>query len=147
MGLLGIYWVTGALAAFGALIWLFGGCRHPNPHYIRPEVRRDDVTGEEVVVQPAQYCCYECGKTWLATQRDPAWTATATVQKFSGYDEKKAVRGVARMAREERQRRFLASRRTPVSEPVRSPIAFKPEAQQKRQRPTEVVNLSTRKPA
>ena len=79
-----IYWVTGAVASFGALIWLFKGCRHPNPHFVKQETRRDETTGDEVVVHAAHYCCYECGKSWLAKQRDPAWTPSAIVQKFHG---------------------------------------------------------------
>jgi len=144
--LAGIYWVTGVLAAFGALIWLYSGCRHPSPHYVRAETRKDNVTGQDVIVRPAQYVCYECGKTWLAQQRDPAWTPTVTVRKFSGYDERKAVRGAKRMAQEERQRRSLAVRRVRPVEPTAAPIQFKPDVAPVR-RPTEVVNLSTRKPA
>jgi hypothetical protein len=142
----GIFWVTSVLAAFGALIWLYSGCRHPSPHYVRAETRKDDATGDEMIVRPAQYVCYECGKTWLAQQRDPAWTPSVTVRKFSGYDERKAVRGAKRMAQEERQRRSLAGRRIRPVVPAAAPIQFKPEATPAR-RPTEVVNLSTRKPA
>jgi hypothetical protein len=142
----GIFWVTSVLGAFGALIWLYSGCRHPSPHYVRAETRKDDVTGEEMTVRPAQYVCYECGKMWLAQQRDPAWTPSVTVRKFSGYDERKAVRGAKRMAQEERQRRTLAGRRVRPVGPAAAPIQFKPEVTPAR-RPTEVVNLSTRKPA
>jgi hypothetical protein len=144
MRLLGsIYWVTGALAGVSALIWLFKGCRHPNPHFVKQETRRDEATGEEVV-HPAHYCCYECGKTWLARQRDPAWTASPLVQKYHGYDERKAVRAAKRSVLEERQRRFLAVRRIGGPAP-KPPIQFDPTPA--RRRPTEVVDLSTRKPA
>lgn len=140
-----IYWVAGALGGFSALIWLFRGCRHPNPHFVKQETRRDETTGEEVVVHPAHYCCYECGKTWLAKQRDPAWAASAIVQKYHGYDERKAVRAAKRSALEERQRRFLAVRRIRIPAPPKPLIQFDPAAP--RRRPTEVVDLSTRKPA
>ncbi|HUL74129.1 MAG TPA: hypothetical protein VLT86_13565 [Vicinamibacterales bacterium] len=144
----GIYWVAGALVGLGAfmLIWKQGGCRHPNPHYIRQGTQLNDVTGE-VVVRPAQYCCYECGKTWPAEQRDPAWSATGLVQKFEGYDEKKARRGAKRMASEERQRRALAARRVQPVEPAPTPIQFAAPSAPRRPQPTEVVSLRSRKPA
>jgi hypothetical protein len=67
------------------------------------------------------------------------------VQKFHGYDERKAVRAAKRSALEERQRRFLAVRRTRIAAPPKPPIQFDPATP--RRRPTEVVDLSTRKPA
>ncbi len=141
-----IFWVTGALVGTGALIWLFSGCKHPNPHYVRQETAQDDATGDEIVVHPAHYCCYECGKTWLAEQRDPAWTASAVVQKFDGYDERKAVRAAKRIAVEERQRRVLADRRVRPIE-VAAPIQFKTGATSRRRRATDVVAIGSRKPA
>jgi hypothetical protein len=146
--LAGIYWITGAFLGVGALrlIWKQGGCHHPNPHYIRQETRRDEATGE-VVVRPAQYCCYECGRTWAAEQRDPAWNPSGLVQKFRGYDERKARRGAKRMAAEERQRRVLAAKRRQPAEPTPAPIQFGSPTVARRPQPTEVVNLRARKPA
>jgi len=142
----GIYWVAGVVAGVSVWIWRRGGCRHPNPHYIRQETRRNE-QGEDIVVQPAQYCCYECGKTWPATQRDPAWSPTAIVQKFRGYDERKALKGAKRMVVEERRRRVLAARRVQPAEPIAAPIQFKTGQTLRRAQPSEVVSLSSRKPA
>ncbi len=141
-----MFLVTGALAGVGILMWLTSGCRHSNPHYVRPETRRDE-TGKEVVVHPAQYCCYECGKTWIAEQRDPAWSASAVSQRFEGYDERKAVRAAKRIAVEERQRRMLADRRVRSAEAAASPIQFRSGMTARRRRPTEVVEITSRKPA
>ena len=73
------------IALIGMLAWLCR-CGHPNPHYRREVLCRDPMTGSDEVVEPAVYMCYDCGKTWRATVRDPAWAPTGIKQRFSGYD-------------------------------------------------------------
>jgi hypothetical protein len=127
-----------ALIGAGALVQWLARCRHPNPHYLRPIVQYG--RGGAVVVQPASYICYECGKTWPAVSRDPAWSATPVVQKFVGYDEAKVVRAATRASIEEEQRRLLAVNRAaaPSMPKVKGP---------RRKRSSNVVDLHSRRPA
>ena len=63
--------VFGFIALCGVCAWL-SRCSHPNPHYRRQVLYRDPMTESDEVIEPASYVCYECGKTWSATVRDPA---------------------------------------------------------------------------
>ncbi len=139
-----LYVIAPALAAAVALTSWLTRCRHPNPHYVRAVTRPDAATGREVVIQPARYECYECGRSWNATQRDPAWMPTRLTQKFSGYDQSKAVRAATRAAIEQEQRRFLAAHR------IELPAAAAPEPatpHSRPRRPGHVVDINSRKPA
>jgi hypothetical protein len=108
-----------AVAVWAAAL-LLTRCRHPHPHYERAVQRRDPQTGESVVVRPARYECFECGRHWTAVQRDPAWAPSPVVQRFTGYDETQAKRAAMRAAIEEHQRRVLAAHR---AEPSRQDAA------------------------
>lgn len=106
---------VGAMAAIGGL-WPLAGlgvvalsgafvalrCSHPGPLGLWPATVND--TGESV---PAQWFCDRCGKSWAAGfdhGRPP-------VQKFTGYDESKAVRSAHRASELEQRQRVLALRR------------------------------------
>jgi hypothetical protein len=140
--LLEVYGIAGAAVAAAILIRWLGRCRHPNPHYIRA-VTTASATGQDAV-QPARYLCYECGKSWPAAQRDPAWMPTHPVQKFYGYDERKAVRAATRAVVEQEQRRFLAAHRAVPDSPARD---LEPARRRKRLRAANVIDLNSRKPA
>ena len=88
-------WQLGLLATvlLGAsyALWRLTRCRHPNPHYVRPVVRQN-ANGHTIEVEAARYICYECGRSWVARQRDAAWHPTSLRHTFSGYDESKAAR-------------------------------------------------------
>jgi hypothetical protein len=117
-------------AAAVALVWWLGRCRHPNPHYVRPQ--RSD--------EPGRYCCYECGRSWQVETRDPAWHPTRLVQKFSGFDQTKAAAARSRAAAEASRHQRIALQRGDPARP----------ASQLRRRPSrhaEVVDLNSRKPA
>ena len=119
-------------------------CHHPNPHYIRPVVR-EDATGNEAEVQPARYICYECGRTWIAVQRDAAWHPTHLRRMFSGFDEDKAVRAATRASIEEEQRRFLAVHR--AFDEHASASAHPKRSHARRRQHANVVDLNSRRPA
>jgi hypothetical protein len=88
--------VFGFIAFCGVAVWL-NRCGHPNPHYRREVLYRDPMTESDEVIEPACYVCYECGKTWRATVRDPAWAATGIRLKFRGYDAELAARAAKRL--------------------------------------------------
>lgn len=106
---------VGAMAAIGGL-WPLAGlgivalsgacvalrCSHPGPLGLWPSTMNDK---NEVV--PAQWFCDRCGKSWAAGfdhGRPP-------VQKFTGYDESKAVRSALRASELEQRQRVLALKR------------------------------------
>jgi hypothetical protein len=106
---------VGAMAAFGGL-WPLAGlgvvalsgacvalrCSHAGPLGLWPATVSD--TGEPV---PARWFCDRCGKSWAADfdhGRPP-------VQKFTGYDESKAVRSAHRATELEQRQRMLALQR------------------------------------
>ena len=94
--------------------------QHPNPHFQRPVLLRDPVTGSDEVVEPASYTCYECGKSWPAVMRDAAWAPTGIRQSYRGYDAALAERASTRAAIVSEQRQLLAANRTG---PTRAPAA------------------------
>ena len=133
--------IAPVLAAAAALALWLARCRHPNPHYLRAVTQPDAATGRKIVIQPARYICYECGRSWEARQRDPAWAPTHLVHKFSGYDEDRARRAVTRAAIEQEQRRFLAANR------IERPEAASKAARSHGQRNRPVIDINSRKPA
>jgi hypothetical protein len=141
-----VFWIASTLAIASVVVWRLTRCRHPNPHYVRPVSQQNDLTGQPVVTEPARYVCYECGKSWPARQRDPAWTPSHLVRKFNGYDPNKAVAAATRAAIEEEQRRFLAVNRVVLRLRNTANIPFTP-ARRKRLSTTNVVDLKSRKPA
>jgi hypothetical protein len=110
----GLAFGSAAVAVWAAAV-LLTRCRHPHPHYERAVTRVEPQSGEDVVVQPARYECFECGKRWTAVPRDPAWAPSPVVQRFTGYDETQAKRAAMRAAIEEQQRRVLAAHRAEPS--------------------------------
>ena len=120
---------VGAMAAIGGL-WPLAGlgivavsgvcvalrCSHAGPLGLWPATVSD--TGEPV---PARWFCDRCGKSWPAGfdhGRPP-------VQKFTGYDESKAVRSALRASELETRQRSLALRRAGFdqAEPRKSRIS------------------------
>ena len=112
---------VGAMAAIGGL-WPLAGlgivavsgvcvalrCSHAGPLGLWPATVSD--TGEPV---PARWFCDRCGKSWEAGfdhGRPP-------VQKFTGYDESKAVRSALRASELETRQRSLALRRAGFDQP------------------------------
>ena len=106
---------VGAMAAFGGL-WPLAGlgvvalsgacvalrCSHSGPLGLWPATISD--TGEPV---PARWFCDRCGKSWPAGFDH----GKPPVQKFTGYDESKAVRSAHRAMELEQRQRLLALRR------------------------------------
>ncbi len=135
-----VFATAAGLAGAVAAAWWVGRCHHPNPHY----VRADATSG--TVAEPAHYLCYECGRSWPVVQRDPGWTPTGIVQKFSGHDPLKASQALMRATIEAEQRRFLAVNRARVSTtaPVASP---RPAVTRRRRVPSNVVDINSRRPA
>ena len=127
--------ITGAIGLFGIYFWL-SRCRHPNPHFHRA------VTPDG----PATYTCYECGKTWRATQRDAAWAPTGIRQRFTGSDPALAERASTRAAIVSQQQRLLAATRTGPSRTA--PVAIsKKRARRKAWLAPNVTDINTRRPA
>ena len=110
-----------------AAFWWWTRCRHPNPHYVRADR------------EPAHYVCYECGRSWVARQRDPAWRPSRVAQKFIGHDERKAAQAARRAAMEEARRRQLA-----VS---RGGAAAAPAGRRRTGGQVDVVDITSRRPA
>jgi hypothetical protein len=142
-----VFWIASALAIASAVVWRLTRCRHPNPHYVRPVSQLNELTGQSVVIEPARYVCYECGRSWPARQRDPAWTSSHLVRTFSGYDPNKAIAAATRAAIEEEQRRFLAVNRGVPRQRDAANTPFRPATRRKRLSTTKVVDLKSRKPA
>ena len=57
-------------------------------------------------------------RAWQRNRPDPAWKAAAPVQKYTGYDQDKAVAGKRRALEIEKSKRRLAAQRSqPQSDP------------------------------
>jgi len=92
-------WVSvPALVALVALAWRFR-CLHRGPLSLLPAVT--DFTGVKL---PARWYCDRCGRSWAAEFQHE----TKPVQKFVGYDEKKAGQAIERAQMLEDQRRSIA---------------------------------------
>jgi hypothetical protein len=89
--------------------WPLLRCRHPGRLGLLPPVSGPD--GSRV---PARWYCDRCGRSW------PAGIAhgPAPLQRFSGYDEAKAVRAAERARELEASQRELAVRRSGVAAPA-----------------------------
>ena len=134
-----------AVAAFIALTGLFRWairCRHQSPHYLRPVYQHDPRTGTDVLIEPARYTCYDCGRTWRMTLRDPAWAPVHVKQVFSGHDEHAAARAATRTAIVNEQRKILAATR---SIPTRGLDA--PYRSRRSRRAANVMDINSRRPA
>ena len=77
-------------------------CRHASPALLPPTTALD---GSRVA---ARWCCHECGKTWPAAFEHD----TRPIQKYSGYDESKAIAAARRAEHLSKQQRDLAVRRS-----------------------------------
>ena len=138
---------AGVIAVCLVIVWL-ARCRHPNPHFQRPVLLRDPVTGSDEVVEPASYTCYECGKSWPAVMRDAAWAPTGIRQSYRGYDAALAERASTRAAIVSEQRQLLAANRTG---PTRAPAAVAAPKRRGRRKAwaaaANVTDINTRRPA
>jgi hypothetical protein len=143
-------WLPGAAAIAAVLIGIYAAfswlarCRHPNPHYRRAVTQQNPVTGSHEVVEPASYICYDCGRTWPAEVRDPAWAPSGIRQTFAGYDEALAERAATRAAIVGEQRQLLAANRTG---PTRGEPVGKKRARRGKWRAANVTDINTRRPA
>ena len=137
-------WGVVAFLVVASLLRWWTRCRHPSPHYERAVRQRDPVTGVEVEVHPARYTCYDCGKSWRAVLRDPAWAPSGVKQAFRGHDETIASRAAMRAAIVDEQRRFLAANRTT---PARTAAAAPRQARVKVRRPSNITDINSRRPA
>ena len=100
LGLAGVSWLgVPAVAGVATVMAVLKTCRHAGPLALLPPVT--DFTGAR---QPARWYCDRCGKTWDA---DFA-RSTTPVQRFTGYDEAKAVGAAKRAAELADRRRALA---------------------------------------
>lgn len=136
--------VVAVIAVLGALFGL-GRCRHPQPHLKRAVTHRDPLTGSDEIVEPASYICYECGKTWLAETRDPAWAPSGVRQSFRGYDPALAQRAATRAAIVNEQRKLLAANR---ARPTRTaPVAAKRRSRGKAWPAANVTDINSKRPA
>lgn len=134
-----------AVAAFIVVTELFQWalrCRHQNPHYLRPVYQHDPATGNDVLVEPARYTCYDCGRTWRADLRDPAWAPVHVRQVFSGHDEQAAVRAATRTAIVDEQRKILAATRSIPTRRLSAP--YRPR---RSRRAANVTDINSRRPA
>jgi hypothetical protein len=140
-----VWGVLAFLVVAGLLRW-WTRCRHPSPHYERPLRQRDPVTGVDGEIRPARYTCFDCGKSWRAEQRDPAWAPSRVKQAFRGHDETLASRAAMRAAIVDEQRRFLAANRT--APPARAADGASPRrGRVKPRRPSNVTDINSRRPA
>ena len=139
-----VSWMTSALTLSDAAARRLRPCSHPHPHYLRPEPARTEADGTILPAQPARYRCFECGRTWDVTQRDPAWAPTGIVQKFTGHDPTKATSAILRATIEAEQRRFLAVNRTTIPRPA---VTAPPRsaAPRRRRLPSNVVHINSRR--
>jgi len=90
-----------ALVGLAALAWRFR-CLHSGPLSLLPAVT--EFTGEKL---PARWYCDRCGRSWPAEFLHE----TRPVQKFVGYDEKKAGLAIERAQMLDDQRRSIAMQR------------------------------------
>jgi hypothetical protein len=86
----------------GALLLGVVRCRHPHPALHPPTV---DFQGRR---HPPHWYCDDCGKTWDAVFNHDA----VPVQRFTGYDQSKAVDAARRADHVERELRRLAASRS-----------------------------------
>lgn len=98
-------------------------CRHPHPALHPPTV---DFQGRR---HPPHWYCDDCGRTWDAVFNHDA----VPVQRFTGYDQSKAVDAARRADQVERELRRLAASRSGL-------VASRPE-------PAAAVPINSRRVA
>ena len=109
LGVAGVSWLgVPAVGAAVAVTLVMKTCRHPGPLALLPPTT--DFTG---VRQPARWYCDHCGKTWNAVFE----RSQTPVQRFTGYDEAKAVGAAKRAAELVDRRRALALDRAGLRSP------------------------------
>jgi hypothetical protein len=100
LGVAGVSWMgVPAVGGVVALTAILKTCRHSGPLALLPPTT--DFTGAR---QPARWYCDRCGKTWEAVFE----RSQTPVQRFTGYDEAKAVGAAKRAAELADRRRALA---------------------------------------
>ncbi len=82
-------------------------CPHPGPLGLLPPVI--DETGKRL---PARWYCDACGREWSASIE----VGHAPIQKFTGFDQTKAILAAQRAADLEMRQRSLAMRRAGISQ-------------------------------
>lgn len=91
-----------AAAAGGPVVWHLSGCSHHGPLGLLPATT--DLNGQPL---PPRWFCDQCGETWVANfekEHKP-------IQRFTGYDESKAVEAARRAAQLADRQRGLALQR------------------------------------
>jgi|SRR5438132_4157754 len=112
LGIEGVsWWGLPIIVGGSAIFWSLRICRHPGPLALLPPTT--DFTGAR---QPARWYCDSCGRTWEANFE----RAQRPVQKFSGYDETKALGAAKRAAELVDRRRALALDRAGLKRAKRS---------------------------
>jgi hypothetical protein len=96
---LGVWLGVGSLAVVSGAVYWFGRCSHPGPLALLPATQ--DMEGN--MLTPRWYCD-GCGLEWPAHFEKDA----TPIQRFSGYDESKAV-SAAKRQEELRDRQRLAA--------------------------------------
>ena len=100
LGLAGVSWLgVPAVAGVVTVMVLLKACRHSGPLALLPPTT--DFTGAR---QPARWYCDRCGKTWEAVFE----RSQTPIQRFTGYDEAKAVGAAKRASELADRRRALA---------------------------------------
>jgi hypothetical protein len=97
-------WWAAVVAAVvvGPLAWRFSECSHSGQLALLPATT--DLEGRPL---PPRWHCDRCGKTWTANFEKEQ----SPVQRFTGYDESKAVNAAKRAAELEERQRLIALRR------------------------------------
>lgn len=108
---MGLTVIVGSLT-FAAWLWR---CPHHGPLALLPATTRMDGTPD-----PARWFCQDCGKTWPANFDK----TTEPIQKFTGYDEAKAVQSAQRAKdHEDRQRKLALARGG--QKPAKAPLPWR----------------------
>jgi hypothetical protein len=94
--------VAVAAAVVGPLAWRFSECSHSGQLALLPATT--DLEGRPL---PPRWHCDRCGKTWTANFEKEQ----SPVQRFTGYDESKAVNAAKRAAELAERQRSIALRR------------------------------------
>jgi hypothetical protein len=117
---LGVWLGIGSLAVVSGAVYWFGRCSHPGPLALLPATA--DMDGNRLT--PRWYCD-SCGLEWPAHFEKDA----TPIQRFSGYDESKAVSAAKRQEElQERQRTAaleragLRTRSTARKVPATAPV-------------------------
>jgi hypothetical protein len=127
-------WLTvGIIVVAAGIVYQFGRCSHQRPLALLPA--SVDINGEAL---PPRWYCDHCGKEWPAhfdKDRVP-------IQRFTGYDESKAVSAAKRADQLRERRRLMAIERAGLGSATRQ----RKPAQARAPRSETVVNIGTRRP-